>query len=128
METETVTTTANGCNDNFFIQRMVEVMLDINNKKLFSEINTLKSEVSRLNDMVSELSRKSAEIRNVDMQKNIKDFHDEAEAAPASVAVSAPASAAPRGRANETVSRPRYGDYKPEDVSVDKFFYYGRKK
>ena len=23
--------------------------------------------------------------------------------------------------------RPRYGDYEPKDVSIDKFFYFGRK-
>ena len=120
---EAVEITENGCNDHFFVQRMVEVMLDINNKKVFNEINTLKSEVSRLNEMLSELNRKTAEIRNAEQQKNIRDF-------PESVAPAAQAApvSAPRARTNETVSRPRYGDYQPEDVSVDKFFYFGRKK
>ncbi|HLC96436.1 MAG TPA: hypothetical protein VJH97_03885 [Candidatus Nanoarchaeia archaeon] len=43
-----------------------------------------------------------------------------------------PARAEPEKQAvlktEEPVSRPRYGDYTPEEVSVSKFFYFGNKK
>lgn len=128
-----------------FTQRRFELMVEMATKKLQNEINTLKEHVSSLNrdlgSLKSQISRLQFEPQqdnfqrvldpqlNISEQQNIQPIHPQKE-----VKI---VDCRPEGERKEPFQsgvakhseplRPRYGDYKPEDVSIDKFFYFGRK-
>lgn len=115
-----------------FTQKRFELMIDMATKKLQQEITSLKehivsmsSEISSLKSQVSRIQfqpQQSQPIQRtlVEPQKKVQiidcrpegekreDFKSGAEK-------------------NAEPVKPRYGDYQPEDVSIDKFFYFGRK-
>ena len=126
-----------------FTQRRFELMIEMATKKLQQEIASLKEYISSLNSEVGSLksqisrlqfqpqqshpvqrtltaSQPQAENQNIQSKKEVKivdcrpegerreDFKSGAEK-------------------NSEPVRPRYGDYEPKDVSIDKFFYFGRK-
>ena len=102
--------------DNFFIQKQVETMLEINNKKLVSEISALKDSVSKLSQEISDLkkmrvSQPAPEPRHEPRQETLKQEPVNEQ----------------RATSSESL-RPGYGDYNPEDVSVTKMFYFGNKR
>jgi len=136
-----------------FTQKRFELMIDMATKKLQQEINSLKEHVSTLNkdigSLKSQISRLQFEPQqantqmafepnlNISEQKNIQqkkevkivDCRPESERKEEFQSVeSERANRTHVGSAkNSEPLRPRYGDYKPEDVSIDKFFYVGRK-
>lgn len=124
-----------------FTQRRFELMIEIATKKLQQEMTALKEHVVSLNSEIgslkSQISRlqfqpqqthpvqrtlvgQQQESQDVQQRKEVKivdcrpedERHEEFK------------SGAER---NTEPVRPRYGDYKPDDVSIDKFFYFGRK-
>ncbi len=113
--------------DDYLFQRKIEIMMDTNNKKINHELTDLKSNISKLNEEISILRQQLNEARSVRVESP-------APIAPVSVAaVAAPATNSNNidlddARKNGQQLRPRFGDYKPEDVSISKFFYYGSKK
>lgn len=101
--------------DSFFIQKQMETMLEINNKKLVSEISALKDSVSKLSQEISDLkkmrvSQPAPEPRHEPRQETLRQE---------------PSS---QQQSSSSDLRPRYGDYNPEDVSVTKMFYFGNKR
>ena len=124
-----------------FTQRRFELMVEMATKKLQQEIQGLKEQMaslhSELGSLKSQLSRAQfqqpqqshhsqssehvhAEEPGVEAKKEIKivdcrpegEKHEEFQSGAAK---------------NSEPIRPRFGDYKSEDVSIDKFFYFGRK-
>ena len=124
-----------------FTQRRFELMVEMATKKLQQEIQGLKEQMaslhSELGSLKSQLSRAQfqqpqqshhsqpseyvhAEEPSVEAKKEIKivdcrpegEKHEEFQSGAAK---------------NSEPIRPRFGDYKSEDVSIDKFFYFGRK-
>ena len=126
-----------------FTQRRFELMVEIATKKLQKEINTLKETVcsmaGEINSLKSQISRlqfqpqqsqpvqrtltesqPQAENQNMQPKKEVKiidcrpegERHEDFQSGAAK---------------NAEPVRPRYGGYEPKDVSIDKFFYFGRK-
>ena len=127
-----------------FTQKRFELMVEMATKKLQQEIESLKiafnSLNGELNSMKSQISRMQfapqqpvhhasrqvteeqplIEEQSVSAKKEVKivDCRPEGERKGEFVGGSAK---------NSEPIRPRFGDYKSEDVSIDKFFYFGRK-
>lgn len=100
--------------DSFFIQKQVETMLEINNKKLISEISVLKESLGKLSQEVSELKRMRAAAPEPKIEPRQELRQEPVQEQKAS--------------SSSNDLRPRYGDYNPEDVSVTKMFYFGNKR
>ena len=124
--------------DVFTIKR-VELMIEMATKKLQNEVNSVKetlcSMAGEINSLKSQISRMqfqqparavqttfgNAQQEIPVKQKkevNIVDCRPEGERKEEFQSGSA--------RNSEPI-KPRYGDYEPKDVSIDKFFYFGRK-
>ena len=122
-----------------FTQKRFELMVEMATKKLQSEINSMKEAMCSLsgeiNSLKSQISRvqfqqparavqttlgNSQQESQVQQKKEVKivDCRPEGEKKEEFQSGSA--------RNSEPI-RPRYGDYKPDDVSIEKFFYFGRK-
>ena len=124
-----------------FTQRRFELMVEMATKKLQQEVNALKEYVKSLNSEIGSLKSQvsriqlqpqqthsvqrtlaepSVEQSSVQEKKDVKivdcrpsnEKHEEFKSGAA--------------RNSEPI-RPRYGDYESKDVSIDKFFYFGRK-
>ena len=126
-----------------FTQKRFELMVEMATKKLQTEIasvketlcsmageiNSLKSQISRLQFQPQQAhsvqktltpSQPQTENQNIEAKKEVKivDCRPENERKEEFVSGSAK---------NSEPLRPRFGDYKSEDVSIEKFFYFGRK-
>ena len=126
-----------------FTQKRFELMIEMATKKFQQEMQGLKEHVSSLNNEIGSLksqisrmqfqpqqahsvqktltpSQPQTENQNIEAKKEVKivDCRPENERKEEFVSGSAK---------NSEPLRPRFGDYKSEDVSIDKFFYFGRK-
>jgi len=122
-----------------FTQKRFELMVEMATKKLQSEINSMKEAMCSLsgeiNSLKSQISRvqfqqparavqttlgNSQQESQVQQKKEVKivDCRPEGEKKEEFQSGAA--------RNSEPI-KPRYGDYEPKDVSIDKFFYFGRK-
>ena len=123
-----------------FTMKRFELMVDMATKKLQQEIAALKEYTSSLNKEIgslkSQVSRmqfqpqqphsvqrtlaEQNENQNIQAKKEVKivdcrpenEKHEEFQSGSAK---------------NAEPIRPRYGNYNPDDVSIEKFFYFGRK-
>jgi hypothetical protein len=106
--------------DDFFIQKKLEYLMDANNKKLAKEMANLQSMISQLNDEVREM-KKGMTTRPVFVEQPTQQAQSVSQPLPEmqqkQVLVNS--------QKPSSDLRPRYGDYKSEDVSIDKFFYCG---
>ena len=124
-----------------FTQRRFELMVEMATKKIQQELQSLKDQILSLNSEIgslkSQISRiqfqpqqahavqrtltePNAESHNVQPKKEVKivDCRPENERKEEFQSGSAK---------NSEPVKPRYGDYDSKDVSIDKFFYFGRK-
>ncbi len=126
-----------------FTQKRFELMVEMATKKLQQELNALKEYVNSMNGEVNSLKSQVSRIQ----------FHAPQQSHEAPRTVSEPqhfespsvqekkdvkiVDCRPDGERHEEFKsgasrnsepvRPRYGDYESKDVSIDKFFYFGRK-
>ncbi|HLC60771.1 MAG TPA: hypothetical protein VJJ52_05050 [Candidatus Nanoarchaeia archaeon] len=127
-----------------FTQKRFELMVEMATKKLQHEIESLKvafnSLNAELNSMKSQVSRiqfqpqQSHHISRPAAEGSQPAYEDQSLSVKKETKI---VDCRPDGeRTVEFVSgssknsepiRPRFGDYKSEDVSIDKFFYFGRK-
>lgn len=109
--------------DDYLLQKKVEIMIDTHNKKVKSEFDSLKTELESIRSMINRLNNDISEIRkNIDnngVNNNINN-----NAANRSEQVIIPDSQ----EKPKPKMHPRCGNYSSEDVSVNKFFYFGNKK
>ena len=121
-----------------FTQKKYELMIDMATKKLQQEIVTLKEafnalngELNSLRSQVSRLQFQPQTVHHAEEQREIQ--HQQVEQKKEIKIVDCRPEEDRKqefqsGAAkNAEPVRPRYGDYKPEDVSIGKFFYFGRK-
>ena len=111
-----------------FTQKRFELMIEMAVRKLQQEINSLKEHIYSLNSEIGSLKSQISRLQfqpqsqnqNIQHRREVKiiDCRPESERKEEFVSVSSK---------NSEPLKPRYGDYKPEDVSIDKFFYFGRK-
>ena len=125
-----------------FTQKRFEIMIEMATKKMQAEIDALKGAYnslnSEMNSLKSQVSRAQFQApqqrpvaQSVQVQENIVQQEPQAQNK-----VSIVDCRPHEERKQEFVSgaaknsepiRPRFGDYKSEDVSIEKFFYFGRK-
>lgn len=102
--------------DDYMIQKRIEIMMDMTNKKIVSELNNINLKVTKLNEEVIELRKKISEGVQTKPSVILESENKENQA---DLKIR---------KNSEQASKPRYGDYTPEDVKIDKFFYFGNKK
>ena len=127
-----------------FTQKRFELMIDMATKKLQQEIAGLKEHIGSLNSelgsLKSQISRlqfqpQQAQAHPVHAPRPVQEPHyaeqpqarkevEIVDCRPEEEKKSDFKSGAER---NAEPIKPRYGDYQPQDVSIDKFFYFGRK-
>ncbi len=105
-----------------FTQKRFELMVEMATKKIQQELNQVKEFVSSLNSEVgslkSQLNRMQFSPHSEKKEVKIIDCRPDNEKKVEFVSGAAK---------NAEPVRPRYGNYQPDDVSIDKFFYFGRK-
>ena len=110
----------------YLMEKKFEFMIESSNKKLVNEISTLKSTVSSLNIEIASLRKQIEDIQKAPVTSV---FEGNNAARPEEVRqVPVRSNASPeiaKGRGEPL--KPRFGDYTPEDVPVEKFFYFGNK-
>ena len=126
-----------------FTQRRFELIIEIATKKLQQEINNLKETVrfqaSEINSLKSQISRLEFQPQQSHpVQRKLIETQSQVEnqviqpKKEAKIVDCRPENERREDfksgseRNSESV-RPRYGDYEPKDVSIEKFFYFGRK-
>lgn len=103
--------------EDYMIQKKIDLMVEMAYKKVASELGKMNDVITRLSDEIIGIKKQLSEgiyaqkTRAVPVFENKKSQEDLKTA-----------------KQEEQPSKPRYGDYKPEDVGVDKFFYFGNKK
>ena len=124
--------------DAFTLKRF-ELMVDMATKKLQQEINSLKEHITSLNNEVgslkSQVSRMQFQPQHQSVQKTLTEqpeIHSMQPKNDIKIVDCRPQEERKEefqsGSAkNSEPIKPRYGDYEPKDVSIDKFFYFGRK-
>lgn len=101
----------------YFLQKKVELLVELNNKKIISEIN-------KMNHLIGQLSNEIDSIKNnIDIANTRKTEPKYAEPVFQDIKENTK-----KIKSNEEVAKPRYGDYKPGDVDIEDFFYFGNKK
>lgn len=123
-----------------FTQRRFELMVEMATKKLQQEIQGLKEHISSLS---SEMGSLKSQVNRLQFQPQ-QSHHISTSEQHANYEEQAPqkkevkiVDCRPEGERREEFQggsaknsepiRPRYGDYESKDVSIDKFFYFGRK-
>lgn len=96
--------------DDYLLRKQIELMMEASNKKIAAELSKINEMIERLSKEIFDVKRQLNEVTKtgsmVISEKNVRQ----------------------EPIRQETQPRPRYGDYKSEDVSVDKLFYYGNKR
>ena len=128
-----------------FTQKRFELMVEMATKKLQQDINSLKetlcSMAGEINSVKSQVSRIQFQPQQSHVvQRTLTDSNEEFHGAQPSVQPKKDVKIVdcrPEGERHQDFKsgaernaepvRPRYGDYEPKDVSIDKFFYFGRK-
>ncbi|MFH0867718.1 MAG: hypothetical protein V1831_00215 [Candidatus Woesearchaeota archaeon] len=104
-------------NDSYLMEKKFELMIESINKRVANELNALKNMICNINSEVAEIKK---QLNNV--QKASPAVFENSNNSNSKVA-----NVQLKSRDNVAV-KPRYGDYAPEDVPIEKFFYFGNKK
>ena len=102
--------------EDYLLQKKLEIMIDINNKKISAELNSMRSVINKFNEELAEIKKNlngnAQRLNAVSLNTNANDSHQ---------------TDFRRTGSNEQMAKPRTGDYEPKDVAIDKFFYFGNK-
>ena len=127
-----------------FTQKRFELMVEMSTKKLQQEISALKEQIifltSEMGSLKSQISRIQFQPQTHTVQKTLGEPQQNFEVQNPQIQQKKEVKIVdcrPEGERKQEFQsgaaknaepiRPRYGDYQPEDVSIDKFFYFGRK-
>ncbi|MBI2660019.1 hypothetical protein HYX07_02565 [Candidatus Woesearchaeota archaeon] len=120
-----------------FTQKRFELMIEMATKKLQQEIAGLKEHIislnSELGSLKSQVSRMQFQPQGHSVQRTLADSQENVQSKKEVKIVDCRPENERKedfksGAAKNTEPiKPRYGDYQPDDVSIDKFFYFGRK-
>lgn len=110
-------------------------MVEMATKKLQQEIQLLKEHISSLSSELGSLKSQVSRLQFQPQHSVQKKLVEEQSAKPRKEVEIV--DCRPEGERKEEFKsgaarnsepiKPRYGDYQPDDVSIDKFFYFGRK-
>ena len=131
-----------------FTQKRMELMIEMATKKLVQEINSMKEHFNSLNSEIGSLKSQITRLQFQPPPSPKRIVREYVEEQPETQEQNIHEQAQPQrevkivdcrpeaDRKEEFVSgaaknaepiKPRFGDYKSQDVSIDKFFYFGRK-
>jgi len=124
-----------------FTQKRFELMVEMATKKLQGEISSMKesmcSMAGEINSLKSQINRMQFQPQQPRVvQTTLSDSQSQQQQGKPRKEVEIVDCRPENERKEEFKSgaaknaepvRPRYGDYEPKDVSIDKFFYFGRK-
>ena len=102
-----------GATDSYLLQKKIEIMMELSHKKIKSELDSIKEMITRLEGTVSEIKR-CLGTANAKTEFN---------AAPAP---NIPARESPTA-ARQNEEKTNSPNAQSEDVSIEKFFYFGKK-
>ncbi len=100
----------------YFLQKQIEVLIDMNNKKIATEFSKLNSAISRLNEEISEIKKNIREGTQI-QKEQCAPFSEKTNVNLNSDSCSS----------KDQLLRQKCGEFKSEDVAVSKFFYFGNK-
>ena len=107
--------------DGYMLQKKFEIMIDINNKKMTNELSKINNVLSSLNEEICRIKKQiSGNSQVVKAQSVAPEIQVEKNNVESAQNVNKP-------KDNWPASRPTHGDYKSDDVSINKFFYFGNK-
>ena len=124
-----------------FTQKRFELMFEMATKKLQQEIQGLKEHVASLNSEMGSLKSQISRLQfqpqqSHSVQRTLPESQPQIESPQVKKDVKI-VDCRPENEKHEDFQsgsaknaepiRPRYGDYESKDVSIDKFFYFGRK-
>ena len=124
-----------------FTQKRFELMIDMATKKLHQEIAGLKEHIVSLNSEMGSLKSQISRLQfqpqqSHPVQRTLAEPQHKEQSFEQKKEVKI-VDCRPEGERHEEFKsgaaknaepvRPRYGDYESKDVSIDKFFYFGRK-
>ena len=119
MENQTLGMAANSQMDNSYLQeKKFEFMIESSNKRIANELAILKSAISKLDGEIVDLKRQLNSAQRADTTDS-ENTNNNTAASRADAQTKAKDNRAPK---------PRYGEYEPDDVPIEKFFYFGNKK
>ena len=122
-----------------FTQKRFELLVEMATKKLQQEIVALKEQLSCLS---SEIGSVKSQVTRLQFQPQAKEVQTVLQNQQENMPIKQKkdveiVDCRPQNERREEFKsgaarnaepiKPRYGDYQPEDVSIDKFFYFGRK-
>ncbi|MFH1316936.1 MAG: hypothetical protein ABII01_05440 [Candidatus Woesearchaeota archaeon] len=118
--------------DDYMMLKKFEIMIEMNNNKLNSELNGIKNELTRLSREITDIKINYGIIKEerqnneplVAMEK--KDANHDLDTLKRGTSNASLKNATVSGQ--QGTSMPRYGHYQPGDVEIGKFFYCGSKK
>ena len=125
-----------------FTQKRFELMVEMATKKLQQEIQGLKEHISSLNSEMGSLKSQMSRLQfqpqqSHSVQKTLSGQQESEEQPIQAKKEVKIVDCRPDNEKHEDFKsgasknsepiRPRYGDYESKDVSIDKFFYFGRK-
>jgi len=109
----------------YFVQERVNLMVEMANKKVMQEIELIRNTVIQLENEIISLRRQASNGHSVKMEEPKLVVEEKpVEVQP----IDTPIQQDVPKRAPETEGQPRFGKYTSEDVSMDKFFYFGGTK
>ena len=124
-----------------FTQKRFELMFEMATKKLQQEIQGLKEHINSLNSEMGSLKSQISRLQfqpqqSHSVQRTLPESQPQIESPQVKKDVKI-VDCRPENEKHEDFQsgsaknaepiRPRYGDYESKDVSIDKFFYFGRK-
>ncbi len=123
MEASTLNIAANKEIDGtYMLEKKFEIMIGTATKKILAEIASVRESVSALQNELNDVKRARQQSQPASMPAAAPSPYSSAANIPQNTS-----NGSSNNHPSSTVARPRFGDYKPEDVSVDKFFYFGHK-
>ena len=111
--------------NSYLLEKKFEFMIESSSKRLINELSALKDAIGRLNSEIADLRKqvngmqKQAPAAAVFENSNAGAQEDSQQRARNSGAAEA---------RNNGAVKPRFGDYEPKDVPIEKFFYFGNKR
>lgn len=124
MDTQALNIAANsGMDSSYLMEKKFEFMIESSNKRLISELNALKDAIGRLNSEIADLRKQVNGIQQMPSSaapvfENSNATNEDAQYKPRTSGAEA---------RNDRAVKPRFGDYEPKDVPIEKFFYFGDK-
>jgi hypothetical protein len=118
--------------DDYFLQKQLEIMIDMNNKKVAAELARMGETITRMNDEMRDIRRQlssgARRTENVTASVPIVNIAT-GEVMNKQAAESRPviSNAPPLRNEQPQQPSPRMGNYQTQDVSIEKFFYCGRR-